>query len=148
MNKDDTAMKLNENIGYLINRTGLRMKLAVQRAFREHGYQLTSDHWGILQKLYECDSLPQIELARLLGKDQPNITRIIDGMEKKNLAKRIPAPDDRRKYLITLTPYGKSIREDIFAIAKQVRDKAYQGLSTSELNTLGQLINRIYLNLE
>ena len=141
-------MKISENIGYLMNRTGLRMKLVLQKTFNEQGYSLTAEHYGILQKLYESDNLTQVELANLLSKDKPNITRIIDVMEKNNLVQRNADPNDRRKYLIGLTPYAKSIKEELFSIVKTIKKKAYQGLSTSDLTMLKTHLNRIFENLE
>ena len=141
-------MKISDNIGYLMNRTGLRMKLVLQKTFNENGYSLTAEHWGILQKLYERDNLTQVELATLLSKDKPNITRIIDVMEKNNLVQRKAAPNDRRKYLISPTAYAKNIKKDLFSIARTIKKRAYQGLSASDLARLRTQLNHIFANLE
>lgn len=54
----------------------------------------------------------------LEGTFKPNITRIIDVMEKNNLVQRNADPENRRKYLIGLTPYARSIKKDLFSIKK------------------------------
>lgn len=141
-------MKINNNIGYLINRTGLRMKLEMQHALSKKGYSLTTDHWGLLQKLYEKDGLPQVELANLLNKDKPNITRILDIMEKNDLISRKSDPFDRRKFLIFLTDKTKKMKNDLFVIASEVTEKSLIGISQTEIHEFMNVLNKIYLNLE
>ena len=139
---------LEENSGYLFNRTALRMNLVMQRAINEQGYMLTIHHWAILQKLYEKDGLAQVEIANLLDKDKPNITRILDIMEKNGLVKRRPDPYDRRKYLIFLTDKGRKMEEKLTPLSIAVRKKAFRNISDRELKKFTQIIEKIYNNLD
>lgn len=140
-------MKIYNNIGFLINRTGLLLKLKMQRVFTENDYQLTAEHWGVLQCLYETDGLSQVELSEILGKDKPNITRILDVMEKNNLIVRKSDPDDRRKYIIFLTKRAKEIKNDLFKLAKNTRERILKGFSDSEVEIFVKMINKIYKNI-
>lgn len=140
-------MKIHNNIGFLINRTGLRMKLKMQRGFAENGYSLTMEHWGVLQCLYESDGLSQVELSVILQKDKPNITRILDVMENNDLIIRKSDPGDRRKFLIFLTGNSKRIKKDIFRIAKSTRQEIFAGISDAEIDEFKSILYKIFNNI-
>lgn len=147
MSQNFWKTKLDQNLGYLINRTAWCLKNAMQRAINEQGFEVTTIHWAILQQLYETDGLAQIELAKILEKDRPNVTRILDVMEKKQLVVRKSDPNDRRKYLIYLTDKGRDMKESIAPISISVREKAFQHISDTDLKKLRSLMIQIEKNL-
>ena len=58
-------------------------------------------------------------------KDHPNLTRHIDSLEKKGLVLRQSDPDDRRKYLITLTSVGRQQMDLAVPIIQQERERLF-----------------------
>ena len=146
--KKQNTIPLHRNLGYLLSRTANRLDLAFQRSITEHGYPVTVHQWRILQKLHETDGLSQVELGRLLEKNGPNVTRILDVMEKNGLIKRKPDPQDRRKYLIFLTGKGRKMRENISPLSKTARERAFGTLSENDVKKFHAIINRIFHNLE
>ncbi len=141
-------MNIHKNIGFLTNRTGLKIKLKIQRIFAENGYPITTEHWGILQSLYEIDGLSQVELSSILSKDKPNITRILDVMEKNDLVVRKSDPDDRRKFLIFLTDKAKEMKNDLLTIARKFRNEIVTKISDSELETYITVLNKMNKNMD
>jgi DNA-binding MarR family transcriptional regulator len=49
------------------------------------------------------------ELARALGMDPPNVTVLVDDLEKQGLVRRKPHPTDRRAKLVEPTRKGTSL---------------------------------------
>jgi DNA-binding MarR family transcriptional regulator len=49
------------------------------------------------------------DLARLEGVAQPTMTQTVRGLESAGLARRGPAPDDRRGRIVELTPQGRAL---------------------------------------
>ena len=139
---------LDDNIGYLLYRTGLRMKLLIHRVFNENGYPITTDQWGILQVLFEKGSLSQKELGDYIAKDKANVTRILNVMEKNDLIKRKTDDEDRRKYLIALTDEAINIIKHLLPLAAFVKDKAQDRISQKDVDKLKIMINQVYINLE
>ena len=92
---------------FLLDRTARSVKQYAQRAFKELGLEITVDQWLVLKNLYENDAMKQNELADLVFKDNPTLTRIIDLLCKKGLTVRNPHPDDRRSFIVALTKEGK-----------------------------------------
>ncbi|MBW2608750.1 MAG: MarR family transcriptional regulator [Deltaproteobacteria bacterium] len=143
-----SPLLLANNIGSLMSRTLLRMKLELQRRFNENGYPLTTDHWGILQVLFKEDGLSQIELAKALAKDTPNITRMLDVMEKNGFIDRRPDPDDRRKHLIIKTNKAVKMKKELFLISSSAQDKIFNNISKNDLKKFKDMMERMYANLE
>lgn len=59
-------------------------------------YNLTPEQAGVLRRLGEQEGISQKELSIRMVKDQTNIIRLLDQLEKKNLVRRGPNKEDRR----------------------------------------------------
>ncbi|HZE22339.1 MAG TPA: MarR family transcriptional regulator, partial [Desulfobaccales bacterium] len=84
-----------DSLGFIVYRTALALKSALQRCFKENGYEITGEQWAIIRHLWEEEALSQRELAEKTSKDKPNITRMLDALEKKHLIFRQADPRDR-----------------------------------------------------
>ena len=49
------------------------------------------------------------ELATLLGMDRPNVTTLVDDLERAGLVRREPHVSDRRVLLVVVTPAGAKV---------------------------------------
>jgi DNA-binding MarR family transcriptional regulator len=133
---------------FLLDRTARRVKQYAQKRFKELGFNITVDQWLVLRHLYDHDNLNQKELAELIFKDTPTLTRIIDLLCDKGLTKRKQHPDDRRSFNVCLTAQGKAKVEQIKPKIKDVRLKAWEGLSERDFNQFKRILNAIYVNLK
>ena len=133
--------------GYSIERTAKRMKQVFQRMLKATGAGITVDQWVILQLLSEKEGLSQLEIAENTNKDAPTVTRIIDLLCKKDLCKRQPDLQDRRRYSICLTPAGKSKVKEVLPIVRDFRKQGWEGLTEKDLNQLMRTLDIIYKNL-
>ncbi|NLL52418.1 MAG: MarR family transcriptional regulator [Peptococcaceae bacterium] len=70
---------------------------------------LKKNHLKILHLLYENDRLTQTKIGKMLDIEKGSLTTLIDQLEEMNLVKRCMVPEDRRKYLIALTPDGRTM---------------------------------------
>ena len=98
---------------FLLDRTARRVKQYAQKKFKEMGFNITVDQWLVLRHLYDHNDLNQKELAEVIFKDTPTLTRIIDLLCDKGLTKRQPHPSDRRSYNVWLTPQGRQKVEQL-----------------------------------
>lgn len=146
-NMNDDYTPIQESLGFIIYRTALALKAGLQRCFKENGYGVTAEQWGIIRHLGEEDGLSQREIGEKASKDKPNITRILDALEKKRLIFRQPDPRDRRKYCIYLTKEGKQLLECVLPLTKTLRSKATQNLPQPDIEHLKNALNKIYKNL-
>jgi DNA-binding MarR family transcriptional regulator len=145
--RESMESDIEHNLAYLLSRTATLLNRIFQQSISDEGIQVTIHQWQFLQKLYQTNGLSQVELAALLEKNGPNVTRILDVMEKNDLVTRNADPADRRKYLIYLTPKGREMKTKITPLSQIARDKAFSGFSENDLKTFRDILNRIYANL-
>lgn len=138
---------LRESLGFLLVRTALRLRLLGNTILQEAGADITVDQWGILNLLWESDGQTPVELARRADKDKPNVTRLLKILEDKGLVGRRPDPADRRSHRIHLTEAGASLKDRLLDLGVACLERACQGLSRQEVETLKQLLNRVYANV-
>lgn len=137
--------KIDDSIGFIVSRTNGKLKNTLFQRFKQ--YDVTPEQWVILNRLWEKDGIPQKQLSAQSFKDQPNITRILDKLEKKGYISRGASIDDRRSYLVYLTDEGKRLKEVLVPIAIDVIKKALTGFDEAEIKQIKLFLNRIYNNL-
>jgi DNA-binding MarR family transcriptional regulator len=132
---------------FLLDRTARRVKQYAQQKFSELGFQVTVDQWLVLKNLYENDQMKQNELAERVFKDNPTLTRIIDLLCEKGLTSRKIHPADRRSFIVELTKEGRKKVEQMKPQIREVRLKAWEGLSDKDFKKFKKILNTIYNNL-
>ena len=133
---------------FLLDRTARRVKQYAQQKFKELNLNVTVDQWLLLKHLYENESMKQNELAELLFKDNPTVTRIIDLLCEKGFTIRKQHPTDRRSFHVALTKEGKKKVEQMKPRVQKIRLKAWEGLSEEDFKRFKTVLNTIYQNLE
>ena len=133
---------------FLLDRTARRVKQYAQSRFKELGFNITVDQWLVLRNLSENQNLTQKELADLIFKDTPTLTRIIDLLCSKGLTERKVHPEDRRCFNVYLTAEGEKKVKQLKPLVREVRLKAWEGLSDKDFEEFKRILNSIYQNLE
>ncbi|WP_296701164.1 MarR family transcriptional regulator [Algoriphagus sp.] len=132
---------------FLLDRTARKVKQYAQQQFKSGDFDVTVDQWLVLKNLSENQLLSQTELAQLVFKDHPTLTRIIDLLCKKGYVERIPHPQDRRSFQLHLTEVGVA---KVIALRPQIleiREKAWENLSENDFEEFKRILNTIYKNL-
>jgi DNA-binding MarR family transcriptional regulator len=132
---------------FLLDRTARRVKQYAQQRFNEMGFNITVDQWLVLRHLYEKGQMTQTELAALMFKDNPTLTRILDLLCEKKLVLRTVHPQDRRSFMVALTRSGRKKTEQLKPRVKDVRLKAWEGLTERDFNQFKRILDTIYNNL-
>ncbi|MDX5479643.1 MarR family winged helix-turn-helix transcriptional regulator [Fontibacter flavus] len=133
---------------FLLDRTARRVKQYAQRKFKLGDFDLTVDQWIVMKNLSENELLSQSELAQMVFKDQPTLTRIIDILSKKGYVERIPHPQDRRSFQIILTESGNTKVKELKPKISAIREKAWENLNDKDFEEFKRILNTIYNNLE
>ncbi len=137
---------IENSLGFLMNRTNKKMKNEFLQNLKP--YDVTPEQWALLNRLWEQEGISSKELAELTCKDQPNIARILDKLEKKELILRRPNPSDNRSFLLYLTERGRQLEEELIPKALSTLEKALEGIEKEQVEKLKLVLNRIYANLE
>lgn len=143
-----TGFALDASLGYVINRTAIRLKHELHQAFKTNGYDVTPEQWAILNRLWDHEGLSQVELADLTFKDKPNVTRMLDVLERKQLLYRQRDDHDRRAYKVYLTEEGRLLKEKLIPLAEKVLERGQRNLSAEDIEFLQEKLNLIHNNFE
>jgi DNA-binding MarR family transcriptional regulator len=138
---------IQDSLGLMIYRTGLALKSGLQRCFKENGVDLTAEQWAIIRHLWEEEGLFQKEIGEKAAKDKPNITRMLDILQKKHLIIRQANTQDRRKFSVYLTKEGKQLHERLVPLAQSFRAQVAQDLSQPEMDLVKAVLSKINQNI-
>jgi DNA-binding MarR family transcriptional regulator len=86
--------------------------------------------------------MPMRELAGLLSVDPPNLTPLVDDLERSGLVERQAHPTDRRVKLVVATPKGAALAQR----AEEILDRPPAGLVNlppDEMETLVRILARV-----
>ncbi|RYD05829.1 hypothetical protein N752_08015 [Desulforamulus aquiferis] len=128
------TFKLDNSLGYLLNRTNTRMKNNLLHHLRD--YDVTPEQWAVLNRLWEKEVISPKELAELTSKDLPTIVRILSKLEKKGFITRKINPEDSRAYLIFLTIEGRELQGKLTPLALEALIKQQGGLIKNKSRSL------------
>jgi DNA-binding MarR family transcriptional regulator len=95
-----------------------------------------------LMRLGKQDGVSMGDMARGIGVDPSYITALVDDLDTRGLARREPAPYDRRVKIIVLTEAGRAVAADIDQVLS-VPPAAFSGLSPAELRQLRDLLDKV-----
>jgi len=132
---------IEKSLGFLLSK-------AYQRAwalFKEEfdAFEITPPQFGLLSFLWQQDGLTQVELSEQSQIDRTTIGGLIDRLEKSGMVERHPHPQDRRAYLIRLTPKGKEMQAPLTDAAKRVSARFTVGLEEGEVNELTRMLTTL-----
>ena len=109
--------------------------------------EITPPQLGVLEALLHVGPMSQSELGRKLLRSNPNMTALLDNLERNKWIQRERSPEDRRVVVVSLTPEGRRVIERVFP-AHAAHVAALMGaLTAEEQETLGALCKKLGLSL-
>lgn len=142
------TQELFARYSFLLDRTARKVKQYAQQQFKQAGFDVTVDQWLVLKNLAENPQLSQTELANLVFKDHPTLTRIIDLLHKKGHVLRVQHPQDRRSFQLHLTKAGVEKVAELRPKVLEIREKAWENLTEVDFLEFKRVLNTIYQNLD
>jgi MarR family 2-MHQ and catechol resistance regulon transcriptional repressor len=101
---------------------------------------LTPTQLGVLEALLHKGAMTHRELGRKVLTSAGNMTDVVDKLERRELVRRMRDPADRRAVRVELTGPGRELIEELFPRHAVDIARAMAGLSTTELQALGELL--------
>ncbi len=137
---------MDRSLGFVLNKTSLLSKAHFNHRIKP--FDISPEQWSLLFRIVEKSGLTQKELSDSTYKDQANITRSIERLEKKGLLTKVPGEWDRRS--VNLYPTQKAIElvEAIVPISTAFNQRLTQGFTRDESEMLLMLLKKIHENLE
>ena len=116
--------------GYFIRRL---QQIAVAIFLEETGeFGITPVQFAALQAVQAQPQIDQRTLARTIGFDTSTTGGVVDRLEARGLMRRNASPDDRRVRLLTLTPDGEALLDDILQHVLDAQERMLAPLPTAD----------------
>jgi MarR family transcriptional regulator, 2-MHQ and catechol-resistance regulon repressor len=106
---------------------------------------LTPGQFGVLETLFHVGPMNQTEIGRKLLRSSPNITTVIDNLEKQALVRRERQSDDRRVIEVSLTPKGRATIRKLFPAHARRITELLSVLTAQEQEEMSRLARKLGL---
>lgn len=136
-------------LGYLSGLLGYTLRRAQLAVFQDFivkmkGFDLRPAQFSVLAIIQANPGLKQSRVSEALGINRANFVALLDGLEKRKLAKRAPAPGDRRSNALYLTPKGEAHLNDAFRHLQSHHERRLdETLGTADKQRLLALLARL-----
>lgn len=123
-----------------ILRTASLLMLGMERLFRDHG--LSPAQYNILRILrgHGEEGLPCLEIGQQMVTRVPDMTRLIDRLERAGLVARQRCEEDRRVVRIMLTSQGRELLRGLDQPVLDAHKRNLGHLTAAELEQINQLM--------
>ena len=91
--------------------------------------------------------MSQQKISYTIFKDKNSVVKLLDGLEKKNLVRRVANKDDRRQNLIEITPHAKEIQQNVTDIAMNAVDLIIKDIPKQDLHIFIKVLTKMAENM-
>jgi DNA-binding MarR family transcriptional regulator len=133
--------ELDERIPFLLAQLGAHISSDFQRRLAPIGADPRT--YAVLLALAGADGQSQRQLSERLGIHRNAMVTVIDNLEHRGLAKRLPHPEDRRAVAVTLTAKARRLLPSLHDQGRELEDEIAAPLSSKERDALRHLLQRV-----
>jgi homoprotocatechuate degradation regulator HpaR len=128
----------------------MRAREAVMSRFRPHlrSHGLTEQQWRILRVLAERQQVELLELSARCLIQPPSLSRTVPALAERGLVNRESHPDDRRRFLVSLTPAGRELFATMTAESARIYAELEDELAAAGLMAIYDMLNDLVDVLE
>lgn len=106
-------------------------------------YNLTLPQFDVLAQLQHEEGITQQSLADRLLVTKGNVCGLMDRMVEQGLVERRADPQDRRAYMLHLTPKGKALIQQVLPAQSRLIDEQLGKLSLEKQKQLLDLLGEL-----
>jgi DNA-binding MarR family transcriptional regulator len=138
---------VEETLGYLSTVFSILIKRKFNNLLKQGGFELSPEQFVVLATLHWNGAMSLSEMAKKTFKDNANVTRMVDLMEKKKLVARKKNEKDRRAVRLVLTDYGQQVFEQALSHVVELKSMYAQNLTEEHLVKLKEMLETMIENM-
>lgn len=139
--KPATLGPLSAFLGYALRRAQLAVFDDFFRTVADLG--LRPAQFGLLVVINQNPGLKQTDASAALGIQTPNFVGLVDELEKRGLAQRLPAANDRRSHALHLTKAGEVLLKRVMAKQAEHEDRMTARIGKAGREQLFELLEKL-----
>jgi DNA-binding MarR family transcriptional regulator len=129
------------SVAFTVSRLGYAVSQAFAAGLQPLG--IDPQHFGLLRILLFAGGESQRAIGNNLGIPPNRMVALVDDLEARGAVKRDRHPTDRRAYALSLTPEGRKLFDEAFAVARSVEGRLCADLSGDDKQQLLDLLGRL-----
>jgi MarR family transcriptional regulator, organic hydroperoxide resistance regulator len=103
--------------------------------------------WRAIMWLHECNPSSVSEIAEHSVMRLSTMTRVVQRLEKRGLVTLARRAADARVTDVHITPAGEKVVKQVRSVASRVYQAAFKDLDAADIETLNDLLRRVFGNL-
>ncbi len=140
-------LKLDDFLPYRLSIASNAVSDAVASAYRAL-FGLKIPEWRLVTILAEGGAMSQQALCGRTRMDKVTVSRAAIALAERGLVSRASNPDDQRSHLLTLTPDGWALYEQVAPKAIELERRVFAGFSEAERAQLRAMLDRMEAAVE
>ena len=134
---------MNDRFFYLLQKAEQKLKTYLKNEFKNQGINITPAQMAVLFLLQKNNTRPMSSLSEALELDNSAVTRLVDRLEKSALVTRLPNPEDRREFLVSISSRGKKESEAALAVIEKTNRHFKAGISKEKQELFCEILETI-----
>jgi MarR family transcriptional regulator, organic hydroperoxide resistance regulator len=137
---------MQETVGFAIAQLCKAHRNSVAAKLSELGLHVGQEM--ILVQLWEEEGLAQSQLVERMCVEPPTLTKMLQRIEREGFVERRPDAEDARVSRVYLTERGRSLREAVEAVWREVEVETIKGMTSEERMLFRRFLMQARTNLD
>jgi MarR family transcriptional regulator, lower aerobic nicotinate degradation pathway regulator len=134
--------RLTADPGFLLSRVGAAVRAGFKDVLASRGIRPLQ--YMLLLVLAANSAASQQQLCVAAGVDSGNMVELLDGLEALQYASRARDPRDRRRYLVSITPAGRSVLAELRQAVEEYNASFFTPLTEPEREQLASSLGKLF----
>ena len=143
-----TEQSCHRQVHWLLKKIRGTLHGEIESILSDHGLTLATYEVLNAFEHQAADYTPTHALKSSLPGRRPDVTRLIDSLERKGLVSRQSNVQDRRQILVGLTTQGKNLLHEVNPQVEQRLEELFGPLTAGELDQLQELLLQLERGLD
>lgn len=137
------ALPMEDQVFISLQKTADALGLEIEQLFKPQG--LTGTQYNVLRILRgaEPEGLACSSIGERMISHDPDMTRLLDRMEKRNLITRARQTDDRRVVKTRITPAGLTLLKSLDQPVCELHRRQFRHMPAARLKSLAALLEEV-----
>jgi DNA-binding MarR family transcriptional regulator len=140
------SIQLEGYVPYLLRATANKLSQSRSAEYKRL-FGIGLNEWSCLALLAKEPEITAGRITEVSGFDKAVISRSLRALEDKGMVCSVSAPEHNRKRIISLTPEGRRVHDEIMKLALAKEQLLLTGLSESERKQLVTSLRRLHGNV-
>lgn len=138
----NTPLELEKFLPYQLSVLSNTVSQAIAREYADR-FQLSITQWRVVAVLGRYEGLSAREVAERTAMDKVAVSRAVAELMKDGRVLRATADHDKRQSVLSLTPKGKKVYDEVAPLALAHERRLLAHLDAQEREWLGRIIDKL-----